>query len=1195
MPPIIINEALFAHINNDAFLKGSFYLQGRRFEETIGYLDQYLKKLDAASIPREVRMMQDSWKNLVLYQEKLVELSECVSSDLVKKNLTSLADEIYNKIIQLEGQAYLLLPGGWVSPLSGHAVVYQISLDADGDIVFSINNSGDGLEYHAKKSGEEKELYNPVLTYKIPKQQKIEKRVFLTWLEALLTLQVPSLHKRKQIDSKDLYEQVLPKISYLQGTVVLTESESPDYWFTAGQLSGTCAQHSLHQMLKSRHPDLDTYQKFIYGFKAHALDEYVRFLKESNILNEKKWHGQIEKAIRHQLKLLNLKSQKEPFDDLFDFDFKDTEKTRLSNYLLELNRVAEQAVSLTSLCMPATPPVDVLYYPSIPNHFQLQKVTNCTPLLFADSQGLSQRRPWHGPLKEISGGDDLFRAMDNLLQHCRDLESGTYDMELLEQLEQFFLNLPLPELNDLKADRPLLDYYKAITDEQKAFEFYQKINVLQRFYFDASCRLFSRAVLLPRTYLIKLSIIAVTGYLNQHYTLSKKFCFYDLIELGFMGSIVGPNKVDAVYLANNFPQKDKRLQQIKTLYKSHPKVRGLEDCYLSEESNTAFSYYNSLLELEPVLKEELEKKYIAEEEVNKPNSHRAIQEKKCEALYYFTSHYDELEKDLRFKPLIDKFKIQEEIEAVYRYYTDLDSGFFRARSSVHMTIKYENGYLKVRSNFFSSYGGVSVGKSLMKAKYNQWSNNSAFALQRDATSGLYMLKRTDNHTQLIPASFATLDMSLKHSDETRAGINQHSIEAEDLEARQLFHLRQDSRLQIALTLDYFNQKLAKLERHELKAYLEANLFQPGLLIKELSQEQQSIAFLARFDAFVEKGLRHFERREQMTLHSLFFIRLACQVNQYAVRFSSEQRFLERLRNFTERLEELIQDTKELGIKASLTRELFLALITRFQCENLPDQKDLLRGLYALFYINSHSNDEEQLDTDSQFSLEFAKYQWKRLLADQLKNIEESLLHDGLLKLLPTLNIPILSSQQSQLTGAYPLYHISTKTTQYSLDLEQGVVFQQNRAYRTLPLALRNHPVLQQLKLVTLTSCFVSQDEKIFFIENSAATMRFIKDEQGYHVQKCWDNGSSQNAWYQLIPLSRTQGKILGLPDGSYQFALVEPLRDILKEASILAWIREDKQELLLTDSDNQPWYRTKHVDSRYHLEDRQGQRPMALA
>ncbi len=41
---IIIDDSLFGHINNDAFLKGSALLQGHSFRRTIGYLQQYIAK-----------------------------------------------------------------------------------------------------------------------------------------------------------------------------------------------------------------------------------------------------------------------------------------------------------------------------------------------------------------------------------------------------------------------------------------------------------------------------------------------------------------------------------------------------------------------------------------------------------------------------------------------------------------------------------------------------------------------------------------------------------------------------------------------------------------------------------------------------------------------------------------------------------------------------------------------------------------------------------------------------------------------------------------------------------------------------------------------------------------------------------------------------------------------------------------------
>ena len=162
-----IDSKLFAHIFNDPFLLGTARLQGHTFATTIGYLDSYLSQLPSHELPKEVSCLNDACRQLVAY-EKMLGL---IVSEF---HLNTLADKLASDIRSLKDEEYLLFPGGW-DGTPGHAMIYQFHKDKEGNLHFSVNNSGAGLKYHEKKSHQDREKYNPVLTYKIPKIKLADK------------------------------------------------------------------------------------------------------------------------------------------------------------------------------------------------------------------------------------------------------------------------------------------------------------------------------------------------------------------------------------------------------------------------------------------------------------------------------------------------------------------------------------------------------------------------------------------------------------------------------------------------------------------------------------------------------------------------------------------------------------------------------------------------------------------------------------------------------------------------------------------------------------------------------------------------------------------------------------------------------------------------------------------------------------
>src|SRR3990167_3869453 len=145
-----IDEKLFAHIFNDAFLIGSYKLQGNKSSTTINYLNNFIQN-EYNTVPDNINKTTQQFKKLVAYEDLVCNCK-----------LDEVSTTITNDIKNLKPNDMLFIPGGWASHDGGHSMIYQASLDENGDLIFSIHNSGSGLRFHEKRLLKAKELYNPV-------------------------------------------------------------------------------------------------------------------------------------------------------------------------------------------------------------------------------------------------------------------------------------------------------------------------------------------------------------------------------------------------------------------------------------------------------------------------------------------------------------------------------------------------------------------------------------------------------------------------------------------------------------------------------------------------------------------------------------------------------------------------------------------------------------------------------------------------------------------------------------------------------------------------------------------------------------------------------------------------------------------------------------------------------------------------
>ena len=302
---IYIDGSLFAQIENDAFLSGLFGLEGNRFSSTAQYLKQYLEhiKTEGLDVPEGYEALVKNITSLVDIEAAMDQYSTDAPSDV-----DYLAEQIADKVIRLAAGESMLIPGGWYTMDDGHAMVYQFTHQIRGGYQFTVFNAGSGLKYHAKKSARHKELYNPTKIWQVnalsSKKDKVELGLFIGRL-LKPRLRVTSRHQMKPITSKTLYTEILPSISYIGGVEQDSNQTIKEHAYTGGQLSGTCAQRVLHQMLKINSETEASYQKFIFKFKHHALLDYTSSCLQELCPFTPAVDDQIRLAIENNLKILN--------------------------------------------------------------------------------------------------------------------------------------------------------------------------------------------------------------------------------------------------------------------------------------------------------------------------------------------------------------------------------------------------------------------------------------------------------------------------------------------------------------------------------------------------------------------------------------------------------------------------------------------------------------------------------------------------------------------------------------------------------------------------------------------------------------------------------------------------------------------------------------------------------------------------
>lgn len=1152
-----IDLSLMSHIINDAHLMGTYSLEGNFFARTATYLKRYIDQF-----PEENR--SDALKQLQTRMQELVNNELRTKNISTMTELTTIAEEFANTILNAATESSVSLPGGWTDSMNGHAMVYFFK-HGDQGLDFYIYNAGNGIQYHARHSTSTHEVYSPVLIYHV--ENPIDNTKLTDFIAHLLLARNPKLQggNAPDFDAKRLYEEIFSQIYGLnqqKKTSIRSITQQPAHLRTSGQLSGTCAQTVLHQLLKESFPDELIYKQFIYQFKRYALDDYLA-QQTSNEMHD----PGVQNLIKHALKTLGRILLTE---GLFDQTFIQQERDALKQCWQKLAQTPPIEQQTQQCPIKYGSPVETTIQITLPS------INNRT---YSDQ--MTDERVLHRKPDSINETDDLLQQLRRLRDQCGQLMSNNQPSDVIEILEHVFASFPLPT-PDQPFDTPL-DFYKEITEENVG-TFFTLIDQLQIQYSSACEELGSKRTL-PRQLVTGLSVMSILDYVQNRVspwdTWSAKMLGVTLHTMlaKRLSAFFKQNKSNP-WIATNDPVLDSRFQTIKTLYYSQSGslississllnllaelsitilnlfaelsitisvfiiLLGMSvglailleslivypiilvpllllliplfifcipfliktiffDLYpenMFKKTDVDFNafeieYYSNIINSEPELKQKLEELYVMPDTPEGKEIDRVLRFHGCKALYVLSCNRFRLDEDNTFEPLIRKIKNQECLErGLFSIWLKNDLKTPIQLIKLDFSRSRDNGmwcYIDSHAaNYAKTIFSFSLDTAFIKQKYII-KTPYLMALQSD---------KSDNSIQLI------------------SGVE---LGSNPIGQRQLFHLRKAPSLQIRETLDYFKSHLDKLADRDYQIYMEANVFQQNLLINELDDKKGDI--LQLMDDFVDAGIQYNTEHAQCTQSSLFFVRMAYLVYDYAARHQPPQAaiMLEKLQQRLTSLLNINQDNTP-AIKHTLHQYQFLTAFRRLKLNPDMNEDLIALAMISFFCMNASHNPHIKLDKATLFDLECAKRDFGHV-------------------------VQRCSPVYFELIKPVIINHLNIQWTQgYTIDMMCGLVFNDKGwSLISTPLhisecILKNYPDAD-----VPTSCFVSQSR-----EYELGTPEPVLRSTSYgDIKKIWTvNG--QTRWYTLS-CAYTRHDIHILPLS-------------LRQRGMHYWLQND--EMLITDN-----------------------------
>lgn len=1107
---ILITASLFAHIQNDAHLSGTFGLEGNYFSNTVGYLKQYLKHLKNTekSFPKKFRPILNELNDLSKFEKKYNKFSPGTA----KLRLVELSQGIADKVLKLSSKQKLFLPGGWKNQKGGHALIYRFKRIGD-EIYFSVINSGDGIQYHARKSSKEKELYNPIKTWCFSATSTDSKRLARFIFHLIEPNLTGSVRKSRPCNAKILYKEILPTISYLDGIEVNPE-DVPDFAYTAGQLSGTCAQRSIHQMLKIHASSLEEYQRFTLEFKIFALGDFIKACTEGRQELTPPILHQIHLAIENNLKILNTPQL---------FKKKEYEK-HFKDLLLKKEEVNKLVVKSVNPVLDLKEEVPSLSLRNRSTNQSFRKDSFLGPdYSFPKLQCLDGINFLAKIKKNI---DEVAKIGDPSIQYF--------------YLEKIILQLPIESLSQI--------IYRDLKTDRDFEEFALQLDRLQSLIHKIKHNLFNDLET-PTINCLSLSLIKLQ--MDAHLEVTKKKglpSFYKL-SAPTMAAIVQTNSRNPFWATNN-PELDRRFKFLQNNFKQ---------VFASHADHV--NYYLELLASEPVIHDALKAQYNNSFKNNSSKLHENIRKNNLGPLYLLFGHIkSNIILDPSYKPLVDKIKnhlsYESKLRAAFNPFFEI-----KFRPDLLPDLGDIHDEFRITSPFYPIFAPFQdLTSSILKSKYSAIQSPITDVLKKDAPIKTLYKK----HLGHLTANAIQLKPIEKDNESAVKRITQA-----DIENRDYFHIRSIPSLQIAMTLDYFNQHIEKLSQESFQLMVEANFFQPGLLTEAF----KSKSFFDQLNDFLKTGFCFYNKEGCITKESLFFIRLDFLISRYLYE-TDKAAGRARLLNLEDVLLKQLPNTQDPKLAYVQHQYLFYTLVAQMEMGKVNESFALAYNSY--FYLQNHANPFILEDVTHQESLLLAMTKFKALAAEQNEVMIKKAVEATLANYQRTSDLKLISL-------VFPAAILEKEDKKLRLNVLQAKIYERNLAQSGVPYSIQNHPLIKRLGLDSIEECLMSPDERtMVLLPETKSEIRLFNENGHLTIQKKWCINEKAN-YFELKPLTTRHQAFYA---NERLCVINSSLPDVLIDDSMDYWQSLDNAEEGLLIKDNVPIYHYK--EGKFTALDEQG-------
>lgn len=274
-----IDDKKLGFIHGDSFISSSG-LEGGESIENIQFLLPYLKesglfsqKEEMISLLEECVAREESRKpNFSLAKDK-------DSLILAQRESNQYAELLCDKIKNLKNGERFLMTGGWRDLGGGHALLYLIEKEKNGNYAFTVVNTGEGIDNHQAQEIDLKTKHKPILRLcDIDESLMANKNFFVALHECEMRIH-PKDGKTAWLHSaSDIYDRILPA---LQGKRDLKFEDQVD--FITDQRSGTCSWMSLTKLLHTETSDTKKYKSFNFALRRDSLSVYFNKLCQGNL------------------------------------------------------------------------------------------------------------------------------------------------------------------------------------------------------------------------------------------------------------------------------------------------------------------------------------------------------------------------------------------------------------------------------------------------------------------------------------------------------------------------------------------------------------------------------------------------------------------------------------------------------------------------------------------------------------------------------------------------------------------------------------------------------------------------------------------------------------------------------------------------------------------------------------------------